>query len=203
MQQDRASSKVGNLLSEENKMYKSQSKYVAQFLSFPSTKNFEQLRTQSQGWRRVWFSDPRFSSSRGVRNWARHACHVVRAQVIIILINMIIAIIIITLPCRQGSGADQSFLNSNSTADLKDHIPLDFKYLHNQSQILSVGDILLTINGVNVLDLPHTQVVRVAQKCKFYNHMDVQNWWWKWHILCVKQTRCYFHGHFSSTTNEE
>merc|ERR1719220_76279 len=30
---------------------------------------------------------------------------------------------------------------------------------------LSVGDILLTINGVNVLDLPHTQVVRVAQKC--------------------------------------
>ena len=75
------------------------------------------------------------------------------------------------LPCHQGSG-DQSFLNSNSTADLKDHISLDFKYLHNQSQILSVGDILLTINGVNVLDLPHTQVVRVAQKCKFYNHMD-------------------------------
>ena len=35
-----------------------------------------------------------------------------------------------------------------------------------QSSGLSVGDILLTINGVNVLDLPHTQVVRVAQKCK-------------------------------------
>jgi len=34
-----------------------------------------------------------------------------------------------------------------------------------QSSGLSVGDILLTINGVNVLDLPHTQVVRVAQKC--------------------------------------
>ena len=33
--------------------------------------------------------------------------------------------------------------------------------------LLSVGDILLTINGVNVLDLPHTQVVRVAQKCKY------------------------------------
>ena len=30
---------------------------------------------------------------------------------------------------------------------------------------LTVGDILLTINGVNVLDLPHTQVVRVAQRC--------------------------------------
>ena len=36
-----------------------------------------------------------------------------------------------------------------------------------QSSGLSVGDILLTINGVNVLDLPHTQVVRVAQKCKY------------------------------------
>jgi len=34
-----------------------------------------------------------------------------------------------------------------------------------QSSGLSVGDILLTINGTNVLDLPHTQVVRVAQKC--------------------------------------
>ena len=33
--------------------------------------------------------------------------------------------------------------------------------------MISVGDILLTINGVNVLDLPHTQVVRVAQKCEF------------------------------------
>ena len=30
---------------------------------------------------------------------------------------------------------------------------------------LTVGDILLTINGVNVLDLPHSQVVRVAQRC--------------------------------------
>ena len=29
---------------------------------------------------------------------------------------------------------------------------------------LTVGDILLTINGVNVLDLPHSQVVRVAQR---------------------------------------
>ena len=34
-----------------------------------------------------------------------------------------------------------------------------------QSSGLAVGDILLTINGVNVLDLPHTQVVRVAQRC--------------------------------------
>ena len=30
---------------------------------------------------------------------------------------------------------------------------------------LAVGDILLTVNGVNVLDLPHSQVVRVAQRC--------------------------------------
>ena len=35
-----------------------------------------------------------------------------------------------------------------------------------QSSGLSFGDILVTINGVNVLDLPHTQVVRVAQNCK-------------------------------------
>ena len=34
-----------------------------------------------------------------------------------------------------------------------------------QTSGLAVGDILLTINGVNVLDLPHTQVVRVAQRC--------------------------------------
>ena len=39
-----------------------------------------------------------------------------------------------------------------------------------QSSGLSVGDILLTINGVNVLDLPHTQVVRVAQKCKLIHN---------------------------------
>ena len=38
--------------------------------------------------------------------------------------------------------------------------------------MISVGDILLTINGVNVLDLPHTQVVRVAQKCEFYHDDD-------------------------------
>ena len=28
---------------------------------------------------------------------------------------------------------------------------------------LEVGDIILTINGVNVLDLPHTEVVKTAQ----------------------------------------
>ena len=41
--------------------------------------------------------------------------------------------------------------------------------------MISVGDILLTINGVNVLDLPHTQVVRVAQKCEFYDDDDGYN----------------------------
>ena len=34
-----------------------------------------------------------------------------------------------------------------------------------ESSGLIIGDILLTINGVNVLDLPHSQVVRVAQRC--------------------------------------
>ncbi len=28
---------------------------------------------------------------------------------------------------------------------------------------LEVGDIILTINGINVLDMPHTEVVRTAQ----------------------------------------
>ena len=28
---------------------------------------------------------------------------------------------------------------------------------------LEVGDIILTINGTNVLDLPHTEVVKTAQ----------------------------------------
>ena len=52
-----------------------------------------------------------------------------------------------------------------------------------QSSGLSVGDILLTINGVNVLDLPHTQVVRVAQKCKLQIC---------WHREAVKIIRQYY-----------
>lgn len=45
-----------------------------------------------------------------------------------------------------------------------------------QQSGLAVGDIILSINGTNVLDLPHTQVVRVAQKCKF-SHFLVRNAW--------------------------
>ena len=40
---------------------------------------------------------------------------------------------------------------------------------------LEVGDIILTINGTNVLDLPHTEVVKTAQTGNI-----------KLHVVCYK-----------------
>ena len=40
---------------------------------------------------------------------------------------------------------------------------------------LRVGDIILTINGVNVLDVPHTEVVRTAQTGETVCTVPIQN----------------------------
>ena len=41
---------------------------------------------------------------------------------------------------------------------------------------LEVGDIILTINGINVLDLPHTEVVKTAQTGTFIKKISKKNY---------------------------
>ena len=41
---------------------------------------------------------------------------------------------------------------------------------------LEVGDIILTINGINVLDLPHTEVVKTAQTGTFIKKNSKKNY---------------------------
>ena len=48
-----------------------------------------------------------------------------------------------------------------------------------ESSGLKVGDIILSINGVNVLDLPHAEVVRTAQTGE-----EASGGWWRVGSVC-------------------
>ena len=67
---------------------------------------------------------------------------------------------------------------------------------------LEVGDIILTINGINVLDLPHTEVVKTAQTGTFIKKISKKNYnfliSWRKKSFPLVNARTFFACEYSS-----
>ena len=67
---------------------------------------------------------------------------------------------------------------------------------------LEVGDIILTINGINVLDLPHTEVVKTAQTGTFIKKISKKNYnfliSWRKKSFALVNARTFFACEYSS-----